>query len=192
MASSAPAPDVVVLAGGSGRRMGGVDKPSLYVGQSTLLDRVLCAVPDAARVVVVGPFRSTCRSVQWTREDPAGAGPVAALAAGLPLVRSEHVLLLAADLPHLTTATLEALTAAVSTSCADGVVLVDESGRQQYLCSAWRTSALLAVDLAVPRLKDVVAQLTVDLLTVAVAPGSPRPWYDCDTPEDLEAARVMA
>lgn len=192
MAKSAPPPDVVVLAGGSGRRMGGVDKPSLYVGRSTLLDRVLLAVPDLARVVVVGPFRSTGRSVQWTREDPAGTGPVAALAAGLELVTSDHVVLLAADLPHLTTPTVEALTAAVADSRADGVVLVDDTGRQQYLCSAWRTAALRGADLSVPRLKDVVAQLTVDLLSVPVAPGSPLPWYDCDTPEDLEAAREIA
>lgn len=189
MPKSAPPPDVVVLAGGSGRRMGGVDKPSLYVGRLTLLDRVLLAVPDDARVVVVGPFRSVRRSVHWTREDPAGSGPVAALAAGLELVTSDTVVLLAADLPHLTARTVEALAAAVTS---DGVVLVDEDGKDQYLCSAWSTEALRAADLSVPRLRDVVAQLGVERITLPVAPGTPRPWYDCDTPEDLEAARLTA
>jgi molybdopterin-guanine dinucleotide biosynthesis protein A len=189
VAKSAQPPDVVVLAGGSGRRMGGVDKPSLYVGQSTLLDRVLRAIPDASRVVVVGPFRSTCRSVHWTREDPPGGGPVPALAAGLELVTSAHVVLLAADLPHLTTETVHTLATSVTS---DGVVLVDDSGKEQYLCSAWRTTALRSADLTVPRLKDVVAQLNVDRLALPVAPGSPLPWYDCDTPEDLEVARESA
>jgi molybdopterin-guanine dinucleotide biosynthesis protein A len=169
--------------------MGGADKPSLYVGQSSLLDRVLRAVPQEARVVVVGPRRLVARPVLWTSEDPVGSGPVAALEAGLALVRSDRVLLLAADLPFLDPATVDAVLAGLTR---DGAVLADESGHDQYLCSAWRTGALRAADLSVPRLKDVVAQLRVDRLTVSVAPGSPRPWEDCDTPSDLARAREIA
>jgi molybdopterin-guanine dinucleotide biosynthesis protein A len=169
--------------------MGGLDKPGLYVGRLTLLDRVLRAVRPSSSVVVVGDPRPVCRPVTWTREDPVGAGPVPALAAGLEHVRSETVLLLAADLPFLDATTVDALSVAPDH---DGVLLVDGQGRDQYLCSAWRTSALTAADLAVPRLKDVVAQLSVTRVSVDVAPGSPAPWSDCDTPEDLEAARESA
>src|SRR3954451_21606618 len=88
--------DAVVLAGGSGRRLGGVDKPALRVGSTSLLDRVLGAVPDASSVVVVGPSRATSRPVTWVREDPPGGGPVAALAAGLPLMTAPFVAVLAA------------------------------------------------------------------------------------------------
>jgi molybdopterin-guanine dinucleotide biosynthesis protein A len=189
VSKSVPPPDVVVLAGGSGRRMGGVDKPSLYVGRSTLLDRVLSAVPDEARVVVVGPFRPVSRSVRWTQEEPAGRGPVAALAAGLELVEAPRVLLLAADLPFLNAATVQAVVAAVRW---DGAVLVDDTGKDQYLCSAWRSSALRRADLSGSRLKDVVAQLCVDRVSVPVPAGAPRPWDDCDTPSQLRAARAIA
>ncbi|NKI41053.1 DUF6457 domain-containing protein [Streptomyces physcomitrii] len=84
-ASGAPTPrfDAVVLAGGGARRLGGADKPGLRVGGRRLLDRVLTACAAAERTVVVAAPRATVRPVRWTREEPPGSGPVAALAAGL-------------------------------------------------------------------------------------------------------------
>lgn len=184
---SRPEPfDAVVLAGGGSRRMGGVDKTSLYVGEATLLDRVLAAVPAASTVVVVGPSRPVTREVVWAREDPPGSGPVAALRTGLARVSSPYVVLLAADLPFLTEKVVDRLLAGLE---GDGALLVDDTGRDQYLCSAWRTDALRRADLTVDRLGSVVQGLDVTRLDVAVAPGVPGPWTDCDTPADLERAR---
>ncbi|MGW5420618.1 DUF6457 domain-containing protein [Streptomyces sp. NPDC003943] len=75
--------DAIVLAGGSARRLGGADKPGVRVGGRALLDRVLAGCRDAGRTVVVAAPRATARPVEWTREDPPGGGPVAALDAGL-------------------------------------------------------------------------------------------------------------
>ncbi len=77
----------VVVAGGAGRRLGGLDKPALVIGSTTLLDRALAAVVGADPVVVVGPARPSVRQVRWTVERPPGGGPVAALAAGLDMLR---------------------------------------------------------------------------------------------------------
>ncbi|MEU2654288.1 DUF6457 domain-containing protein [Streptomyces sp. NPDC007325] len=79
--------DAVVLAGGAARRLGGVDKPGVRVGGRALLDRVLAACAGAGRTVVVGDPRPTVRPVRWTREQPAGTGPVAALDAGAGALR---------------------------------------------------------------------------------------------------------
>jgi len=49
--------DAIVLTGGAASRLGGADKPALEVGGTTLLERVLAAVADAGRIVVVGPAR---------------------------------------------------------------------------------------------------------------------------------------
>ncbi|MGX7829752.1 molybdenum cofactor guanylyltransferase [Actinokineospora sp. 24-640] len=76
----------IVLAGGLGTRLGGVDKPALVVGGRTLLDRALDAVDGADPVVVVGPERPVARPVRWTREAEPGAGPVAAVVAGLAVL----------------------------------------------------------------------------------------------------------
>ncbi|WP_192771933.1 molybdenum cofactor guanylyltransferase [Plantactinospora soyae] len=76
----------MVLAGGAGRRMGGVDKPALPVGGTPMRDRVLAAVVDAAPRIVVGATGDLPAGVHGTREQPPGGGPVAATAAGLSLI----------------------------------------------------------------------------------------------------------
>ncbi|MEV6626824.1 nucleotidyltransferase family protein, partial [Amycolatopsis sp. NPDC051114] len=90
----------IVVAGGSARRLSGVDKPALSVGGKPLLARAIHALGGAERVIVVGPRRPGF-DVVWTREPVPGTGPVAALAAGLAVVPDdvEAVAVLAADLP---------------------------------------------------------------------------------------------
>jgi molybdopterin-guanine dinucleotide biosynthesis protein A len=182
--------DAIVLAGGSARRLGGVDKPGLVVGAGTLLDRVVAAVSAAARVVVVGPARTTSRPVIWTREEPPGGGPVAALAAGLVEVRAEHVVVLAGDLPFITDTAVAELLDAVA---GDGALAVDADGRDQLLVGAWRTEALrraLPVQPAGAALFGVLASLDAVRVTLAARPDVPAPWFDCDTEEDLARARA--
>ena len=182
--------DAVVLAGGSGRRLGGVDKPALQVGAVSLLDRVLAAVGDADVTVVVGPQRPTARPVRWAREEPPGGGPVAALAAGLPLVTAPLVAVLAADLPFLDPLTVARLRAAVGQ--ADGALLVDDEGRDQLLVGIWRTTALRAVlpgEVAGARLGAVLDRLSATRLSLDARPA---PWFDCDTETDLTTARGSA
>lgn len=198
--------DAVILAGGGGRRMGGVDKPGLDVAGRTLLERVADAVrahgetaeagvsqaagaagavPDA-RVIVVGPQRESPRAL-YVREDPPGAGPVPALNAGLPLVRSSWFALLAADLPHLASSHLAVLAGAAAPGDA-GVVLVDSSGREQWLTGVWRTGAV----------REALAGYEGRSLRGLLGPLAPRlvpaddlAVADCDTPDDLARAREL-
>lgn len=181
--------DAVVLAGGAGRRLGGVDKASLVVGAETILDRVLAAVDGAARVVVVGPPRTTERAVLWTREEPPGGGPVAALSAGLAAVTADRVVLLAGDLPFLTATVVAQLLDAV---VADGALAVDGDRRDQLLVGAWRTEALRAALPPQPdgaALSGVLAKLHVARVRLTAQPAGPPPWFDCDTEDDLTTAR---
>jgi molybdopterin-guanine dinucleotide biosynthesis protein A len=187
--------DAVVLAGGRARRLGGVDKPGLDVGGSSLLDRVLTATAGAGRTVVVGPARSTSRAVLWTHEQPPGGGPVAGLAAGLEQVEAPVVLLLAADLPFLDPAAVALLTRPFPDGMA-GRMLVD--GEQaQWLCGAWSTAALRAalrgVSAEGARLRDVLGPLPSERLTWTPSdPARPAPWTDVDTDDDLRRARELA
>lgn len=126
--------DAIVLAGGAARRLGGADKPALHVGGRALLDRVLDACTDASTTVVVGGRRPTARPVRWTLEDPPGAGPVAALDAGLRATSAELVLVLSADLPFLDRATVETLLrapppAATAPCCATPTAATSPSSR---------------------------------------------------------------
>ncbi len=189
----APAPySALVLAGGRAARLGGQAKPQLVVGGRTMLAAVLDAVADAECRVVVGPPQPVPGGVVVVREQPPGGGPVAALRAGLRSVDTAVVALLAGDLPFLRAELIGALRAALA---GDGVLVVDDGGRDQYLLGVWRTEALRA---ALPAaggptsLRRVVTGLDVRRLRPVVPPGSPPPWLDCDTPADLARARAVA
>jgi molybdopterin-guanine dinucleotide biosynthesis protein A len=182
----------VVLAGGKAARLGGQAKPQLEVGGRTMLAAVLSAVADADRRVVVGPPQPVPDDVVLLRERPPGGGPVAALRAGLPEVATDVVVLLAGDLPFLTASLVRQLRERLS---GDGVLVVDDTGRDQLLLGAWRTAPLrtAVADVAGPvPLRRILAPLTSHRFRPDVEPGTPPPWMDCDTPADLARARRLA
>jgi molybdopterin-guanine dinucleotide biosynthesis protein A len=182
----------VVLAGGRAARLGGRAKPQLAVGGRTMLAAVLEAVADAERRVVVGPRQPVPDDVVLVREEPPGGGPVAALKAGLTEVSTDVVVLLAADLPFLTAALVLALRMQLH---ADGVVVIDDGRRDQWLLSVWRTAALrtaVAGTTGPTSLRRVLAPLGPVRFRPDTTPGEPPPWLDCDTPADLARARAAA
>ncbi|WP_369145260.1 NTP transferase domain-containing protein [Streptomyces sp. R44] len=187
--------DAVVLAGGAARRLGGSDKPGVRIGGRTLLDRVLAACPDAGRTVVVAAPRPTARPVRWTREDPPGGGPLAALGAGVRETGADVLLVLSADLPFLDGATVRRLLDALDAAPeAEAALLTDAEGRDQPLVAAYRRTPLL-------RELDHVAEergtldggplrrLTGGLRLTRVA-ADPLASFDCDTWEDIATARA--
>jgi molybdenum cofactor guanylyltransferase len=211
--------DAVVLAGGRAARLGGADKPGLVVGQRTLLGSVVSAVTEAgaSRVVVVGPQRPAAlgsatgspgtgspgtgspaahsrEQVSYTREDPPGGGPVAALRCGLAEVSAPDIVLLAADLPFLRPVHVTRLLAALAGPATRGAALLDASGRPQWLVSCWPAAVLRAALIAYrgSSLRGVLGPLEPVLLPDETAAGEPPPWLDCDTADDLRVARDWA
>ncbi|HEX2307332.1 MAG TPA: NTP transferase domain-containing protein [Jatrophihabitantaceae bacterium] len=181
--------DALVLSGGRALRMGGA-KPELEVGGVPLLARVTAALTSVDTVVVVGPTVPGARADVVCSEEPPGAGPVAAVAAGMRHVRAPVVLLLGADLPFLTTDAVAALLRALGD--ADRAVAVDDTGREQPLLSAWRTTALAAALRRVePHRGAALRRLTAEWSVLMGLPGDPPPWWDCDDPDDLARARAV-
>lgn len=176
----------VIVAGGGGTRLGGVDKPALEVSGATLLDRALDAVATADPVVVVGPPRPVPRPVRWAREDPPGTGPAAGLAAGLvALPDTAAVAVLAADLIGVTAGTVARLRGACLPEV-DGAVLVDSEGARQWLIGVWWVASLraaLPADAAGMSLRRILGDLRI--AEVAAEPGE---CADLDTPEDFARA----
>jgi molybdopterin-guanine dinucleotide biosynthesis protein A len=178
--------DAIVLAGGRASRLGGADKPQLKVAGQSLLDRAVGAVRDAATIVVVGPEQPVTGQVRFCREDPPGGGPVAAIAAGLPQTSADVVVVLAADLPWIAPA-VPLLIAALPVS--GTAVLLDASGRANYLAAAWRRTSLAT---ALAGLGDPVGASARALAGAAeqVYVADRDGWgRDCDTWEDLAEAR---
>ncbi|MFD6474047.1 DUF6457 domain-containing protein [Streptomyces anulatus] len=186
--------DVIVLAGGAAKRLGGADKPGVRVGGRALLDRVLAACDDAALTVVVGGRRATARPVAWTREVPEGGGPLAALGAGLRLTTAERVLVLSADLPFLGPGTVDALLGAAGQPGREGALCIDPDGRDQPLVAAYRAEplrrelALLATEYG--GLAGLPLRLLTAELDLARVDAGPDAAFDCDTWDDIAAARA--
>ena len=184
-----PAYDAVILAGGAASRLAGADKPTLLVGDLSMLDRVVAAVTEATQIICVGPQRPTSQPVVWTREVPPGGGPVAALAAGLSLVSELTAVVLAADLPFVAKA-VAPLRAALPGH--DAAVLVDAQGRDQPLVAAYDVGALRAAltTLGTPTGASMRAVLALLNCARVPDPGGERPAaYDCDTLTELQHAR---
>lgn len=183
-----------MLAGGDAQRLGGADKPGLDVGGMSLLERVVAASSEAGRVIVVGPQRplaaqvTQVTQVTWCREDPPGAGPVAAVAAGVQLAHAEVVLTLAADLPWIAPA-VPGLVAALAAGPGECAALVDDAGRVNYLAAAWRRTSLVE---ALADLGDPVGasmRTLVSTATITQVPDVGGWGLDCDTWADVENAR---
>jgi molybdopterin-guanine dinucleotide biosynthesis protein A len=187
----APAFDAVILAGGAGRRLGGVDKALIEVDGVTLLDRALSATNAAGRTVVVGPRRAGgADSVTWCREDPPGGGPVAGLATGLLHVSAEVVVVLAVDQPWIAGA-VPALRASLAArnhdrpDAVDAAVLIDADGRRNYLAAAWRRVALLNALLRIDPLAGASMRSVYASARCAEVSDIAGWGRDIDTPDDL-------
>ena len=209
----------IVLAGGRAARLGGADKPGLVVGARTLLAAVVSAATEAGagQVVVVGPARPgiagagpvSSGRVEFAREDPPGTGPVAGLRCGLGRVGAPWVAVLAADMPFLRARHLVALLAAAGRPepgpgqpaspdragpPGHGAILVDETGRPQWLAGCWPAAALRRRLDGYPgdSLHGLLDPLRPVRLSYPPGPGDPPPWLDCDTAGDLSRARDWA
>lgn len=183
----------LVLAGGAGRRMGGLDKAALRVGGATLLDRVLVAAePVCDRLVVVGvpPRPTTVGEVEFTTETEPGGGPAPAVLAGVDFAPDcDTALVLATDLPLLRRAHLVKLMVALQGPGVDAAAAADRRGPNPLL-AAYGVVALreraIATGLgpgspASALLPDSVATVDLGAATVNV---------NCR--EDLAAAELLA
>jgi molybdopterin-guanine dinucleotide biosynthesis protein A len=185
-----PAPVAgIVLAGGAGRRMGGLDKAALVVGGVTLLDRVLTAArPVCDRLVVVGPVRPTgVAGVVFVQEDEPGGGPVPAVAAGLAAAPDAGVVLVVAvDLPLLRADHLRRLLAALAGGA--GAAAAGDEGGPNPLLAAYAAPALRARAAALGAGARASALLPPDVVTVDLG----RATLNVNRPEDLAAAESAA
>jgi molybdopterin-guanine dinucleotide biosynthesis protein A len=170
----------VVLAGGSGQRLGGVDKGALEISVVT---------------VVVGDPRPTIRTVEWTREEPPGTGPLAGLLAGVELLDPEvtpFTTVFATDLTALTAEDVHRLVdVLVATPDAEAALFVDATGHLQPLAAVYRTIALVTALRDLQPLTDQPMRALLQMLTIQEVPDQGAS-VDCDTPEDFAALKDRA
>lgn len=179
---------VIVLTGGSSTRMGS-DKASLNFGPGTLLQFQLNQIPNNTPIIVVGDVADAGSNVVFTREDPPDSGPVAAIAAGLELVTTAGVLLLAVDAPfaapHILTLNL--------TPGHNAMVPKDLNGKAQYLAGLYRSDSLRHAleKLGSPKnrsMRELISHLPA-VEFIELNSDNAHDFIDLDTLEDVTHAR---
>jgi molybdopterin-guanine dinucleotide biosynthesis protein A len=157
-----------ILVGGRARRFGGRDKSALLVGGRTILQRQLEAIaPVADDVLVVGSGFSGIegpaeagphneRGPNWRviQDRVPDAGPLAGLDAALAGARDDVLILLACDMPFVTSAFLEYLVA----NAAGFEAVVPRTDRGYHpLCAVYRRACRAMVS---ERLADGILAMT--------------------------------
>ena len=186
--------DAILLAGGGGRRLGGVDKAAITVGPHTLLERALDALGEADRIVVVGPPRPLPHDIVNVTENPPGSGPAAAVVAGLEQVTREWVVVLACDMPFMTTTRVRLLVDVVAVAAdagQDGATYVDESGRRQPLAAIYRAESLRRSAASLDDVAGASMRALTKSLTLAEIEADSETSLDCDTWVDVARSRDL-
>lgn len=190
----------IILVGGKARRFAGCAKTELVVGGATILERVLSANESAVARVVVGARPADAaplpEGVLQVMEDPPGSGPARSVAAGLLRVPDgcERVAILGGDLPFMSTEALRLLHEHMSEAGSEtGAVFCDDAGRRQWLCGLWPVKPVRQNAAAIEPGDPARLLFTgIEVETVTWDGAGPPPWFDCDTPDDLEQARNWA
>lgn len=168
----------IVIVGGAGRRLGGVAKPWVPIGDRPMIDWVVDAAKSHVdEIVLVGtaPSAWVRDDIRWTCEEPPGSGPVAAVAAALATLgpQIEEVLLLAGDTPNLTVP----LQLLFDVPIVHDGVAVESEGHVQYLCARLKRPALAtALVTAGTSMRSVFANL--DVVTVEAELSDADTWED--------------
>ena len=169
-----------MLTGGGSTRLG-QDKATAVLGGRRMIDRVLDQIPVDVDVVVVGPDPGAHRPVQVTREEPPGGGPVAGIGAGVRLVRTEVVGVIAADMPWA----VPVVAGLAEAMGPEDARVPEAGGHLQGLGAAYRGSALIG---AGPAPGDSMRAL-LSRLRIHRVPMPEEPFTDIDTPDALAAAQ---
>lgn len=184
----------VLLDGGKARRLAGAHKAFLEVGDRPIALRLLEAIAPLVDDVVVATSRPEAwdaLDVRCVADEIPGAGPLAGIASGLAAARRPLVVVLAADMPRVSTAVLGHLLDMAARTPGHAVAPV-RSGRVEPLHAVWPANlaetarrALHAGERRPARLLERVATILVPATDLDDLDGAGETFDDIDTPEDL-------
>lgn len=182
----------VIMAGGESRRMGGA-KPLRRFGAATLIEHALRLARRYAADVVVSvrdPSQIAGADAAVVIDDPAMAGPLAGLAAGLAHAReagAERVLAIACDMPLLPDDLATRLAAALDATPRALVAVASSGGKLHPACALWRSTALDHLGGYVAQGRSSLRGFaeTCGCVVVPWAVGATDPFANANTPEEL-------
>lgn len=148
---------IVILAGGEGQRMGGVDKCLLPLGTETLLARLIRIFRPQSAMILLNANGNASRFSAYNLsviadQYPAGVGPLGGLVSTMHYLHSQQaqwssqgasnwLLSVAGDCPFLPGNLLEVLLAATS-SGDNEVIYAHSEGRDHFVIALWSLTLL--------------------------------------------------
>jgi molybdopterin-guanine dinucleotide biosynthesis protein A len=189
MTATCPA---LILAGGGGKRLGGVDKAFLRLNGQPLISLLLRRlIPQTGQIAISAngdPARFSAFNLPVLPDGPlAGKGPLAGVAAGLAWAQSigaAELLTVPVDTPFFSENLLKSLTPAPA--------VATWRGRQHHLIATWQVSALpqLLAFLAQPGAYKVRDALFFSAARQVPFEAETDPFLNINTPEDLAEAKI--
>jgi molybdopterin-guanine dinucleotide biosynthesis protein A len=190
----------VILAGGKGSRLGGVNKALLEVGYQTNIEWVLSALcPICSDLVLVANDESlaSIEGVRLILDSEPHAGVLPALAQGLRTASGDLAIVVACDMPFLNAGLLEEQLRQAADA---DVVIPVLDGRPEPMHAVYRRCTSLAAIRAAlaageKRMISFLDQLrVVRLEETELRSFDPdlRSFFNTNTPEDLQKARQIA
>lgn len=182
--------DAVILAGGSSRRMGGIHKGDLWLGDQTFTQRLIQQLHTVAEHIWL-----SCGEVELqdgpgyrlVRDEYTGCGPMGGLHASLKCCKSDLLLVTACDTPFVKAALYRYLYLFLGDHA--GVVAVCK-GKIQPLAAIY-TRRMLPIfeeqlDRGNYRLKDALLQADVCYVEIGNRPELSAMLQNINTPEDYQ------
>jgi molybdopterin-guanine dinucleotide biosynthesis protein A len=188
-----------IVAGGPASRLGGRDKSSLRVGDRSILDRQLSVLrPLTDRILVVAnePGRFRRLALPVVRDLVPGAAALGGIYTALTSAMTEHVLVVAGDMPFLTGPFLEHL--ATSAKGFDLVIPRSADGLQP-MCAMYSRACLEPIRtriaghaLRVQDLSDEVRTREIGPEELATYDPDGLLFFNVNTPADYQRALESA
>ena len=186
----------IILAGGQGRRLGGVDKARLQIGEKTIIEGQLGVLCESFEGVIISSGavgRYVYPGVKEVVDEQGGCGPVMGLYCGLKASEFERSFVTGCDMPYLNEEVIELL---VEESRGDAeVVVAIVNGERQPLTAVYHRRALEKIGEYLGRgeykFMSLLSELDVKEIEedrIRKIDGDLKSFYNINTVEDLDAA----
>jgi molybdopterin-guanine dinucleotide biosynthesis protein A len=177
-----------VLAGGKSSRMGR-DKAALPYGGTTLANYVAALVREAAGTVAIlgDPERYGALGYPVYPDLIPGCGPLGGVYTGLSVTSTDWNLMVACDMPSLSSAILRTLLDRAASSVAGCVAASGSAGEPEPLCAAYHRGRCLpvlkrAIEDKQLRMRDLLGELQTEIVSFAslalVNLNTPAEWRE--------------
>jgi molybdopterin-guanine dinucleotide biosynthesis protein A len=196
----------VILAGGQSRRMGGGDKALLDLGGKPMLAHVIARLAGQVQPLAISANGDPVRFRPFglpVLADAAGdfAGPLAGVLAGLRWARTEgasFVVTVPSDSPFIPLDLVARLTDAVL-SAPSRFAVAASGGRVHPVAGLWPIDMAEVIEAALARderrvqaFVEKAGAAVVSFEDVSIGEARVDPFFNANTPEELQAARDIA